>query len=157
MKKTFLITVLALSLCLVLSGCDLLNKDETKADKATKKTIGTKILECTQEDGDINVTMTFKYNKLKKEFTDASAKMIMEVPEEYKSIYEKMDLCETFSKEDDVYENCESKFGDKELTLSFSINLEKLEKESDDDFKKDMSIDDAKKELEKEGAKCVIK
>lgn len=157
MKKTFLTSLLALSLCLVLSGCDLLNKDETKAEKATKKTIGTKILECTQNEDDTEMTMTFKYNKLKKEFTAASAKMTMDVPKEYQSYYKDADLCSLFTSNSDVYENCEAKFEENTIELAFNINLDKLEEESDENFKKDMSIEDAKKQLEEDGATCKIK
>lgn len=149
-------------ICLIISftlmvGC---SNDSDKVKGSNSQAKSNSVLVCNYSDKSSNlkydVTTYLTYSENKKEFTSGNAIFNAVIPKQYKNI----DFCKQINKViGDSYKNCDFSVDGNNATLSFDFNLDKLEKNKDYNFKKDMSVSDAKSMLEKEkdGIVCEIK
>lgn len=137
---------------LALAGCG--DKKEKKDDKKST----TQTLECTVNEDGGKAKTQMVYDQSKKEFISVSFEMSLELPEESLSIINADSACDMFSEEDAGATNCKASLDGNLLTMSYDMDMDKLEEDEDSGFKRTMTIEEAKKSAEdEEGATCVIK
>lgn len=155
MKKT-LLSLSCLCMCIALCACG--SKNGSNNDKKDKNI---SVLECTynqKDDYNTSITVDLNFDSKKKEFTSASADIKLEIPESVVSVFKDKDLCELFgSNLGDAYENCKSSLVDNNLKLSYDLNLNTMSEDGSSEFNKDVTLEEAKSILEKEGSTCKIK
>lgn len=158
MKNKILLGVVTFGMCLVISVCG--KKSESSSSSETK-TINSGTLECTYTDNDeykTSITTYLNYDSKKGEFVDGTASLAMTIPESVISTYNESDLCKVFSQNmSKAYENCNASIDGNNVYFKFSLNITELENDKDSTFKKKSTLEDTKKEIEKDGSTCVIR
>lgn len=160
-KKILLKMVLSISV-LLLAGCGNEPKESNSKTESFSSKSGN-ILSCVKEETEDDITIegeyTFTFEKKTLEEAVMKVSYIVE-DEEILEYFGEFDLCETMEEEmDELISNCKSTQKGKSIKATMNLNLDKLEEDDNNtfNFKKNLNINQLKKELEKDRYTCDIK
>lgn len=141
-KSKFVLVLLFVAFIILLSGCG-----------------STKTLSCTLNQNNNSMVMNFIFNG--NSLKEANAKYSFSISEynqvQKDALKESLDLCNSFKNNaifgSDSVSNCEQEISDNYINVNAVLDIKKINEKASGN----MSIDEAKKDLEKSGMICEIK